>query len=135
MSGRRTRPGNPDEAKGGRRDPVLALPRLGGQPPHALSTGRPPDATLLAASASWRFKHFSVEKGPPRDAWHPHPRASRGGLSPAGRGWGTLGWSSTIFTRIVTSAVQVATPSSTEIRGCAPAKSENQGVVPVQNPT
>jgi hypothetical protein len=35
MSGRSTRPGNPDEAKGGRRDAVLALPRLGGSTPRA----------------------------------------------------------------------------------------------------
>ena len=38
MSGRSARPGNPDEAKGGRRDPVLALLRLGGSIPPGPST-------------------------------------------------------------------------------------------------
>src|SRR6476659_10740309 len=32
MSGRSPCPDNPDEVKGGRRDPVLAFPRLGGSP-------------------------------------------------------------------------------------------------------
>jgi len=61
MSGRSARPGNPDEAKGGRRDPVLALPRLGGSIPPGPSTVAPGPHDLLAPPASWRFKHFSVE--------------------------------------------------------------------------
>jgi len=61
MSGRSARPGNPDEAKGGRRDPVLALPRLGGSIPPAPSTVAPGPHDLLAPPASWRFKHFSAE--------------------------------------------------------------------------
>jgi len=48
MSGRSARPGNPDEAKGGRRDPVLALPRLGG----SIHPARAPSPRVL--TISWR---------------------------------------------------------------------------------
>ena len=61
MSGRSFRPDSPDEVKRGSRDPVLALPRLGGWPPSRPRTGPGPLRTPLAPSASWRFKHFVLD--------------------------------------------------------------------------
>jgi hypothetical protein len=71
-------------SKGSRRDPVLALPRLGGSPPRDPRTGPRPDTTLLAPSASWRLSTFRDRRENQLGFW--------GDAAPSARGDGNPTW-------------------------------------------